>query len=126
MADNADLARLRERLIELGDRRKAFDIGHYWNACEEAEQAISELMAELEQLRETTMQQAHHQRVVDAAAAAIAEERDRYRDDAERLRDGVTIGVYSHGDGHRDWWSGGTWLYPGESVVVIDAAKDAK
>ena len=22
----------------------------------------------------------------------------------------------------RDWWSGGTWLYPGDAVVIIDAA----
>ena len=25
-------------------------------------------------------------------------------------------------DGSRDWWSGGTWLYPGDAVVIIDAA----
>lgn len=67
--------------------------------------ALLSLLTELEQLRA---------------------ELGRYREDAERLRDGVTIGVYAARDGHRDWWSGGTWLNPGEEVMVVDAAKDAK
>ena len=44
----------------------------------------------------------------------------------ERYRNAEVLATHSHGDGHREWWSGGTWLYPGESVIVIDTAKDAK
>ena len=44
----------------------------------------------------------------------------------EQYRNAEVLATYSRGDGNREWWTGGTWLYPGQSVVVVDAAKEAK
>jgi hypothetical protein len=33
------------------------------------------------------------------------------------------IGRYEGEDGRRQWWSGGTWLHPGERVVLITAGE---
>jgi len=34
-----------------------------------------------------------------------------------------TLAVYDGKDGRREWWTGGTWLYPWQKIVVIDTAK---
>ena len=44
----------------------------------------------------------------------------------EKYRNAEVLATHSCGDRHREWWSGGTWLYPSQSVIVIDAAKEAK
>mgnify|MGYP001558744665 CR=1 FL=1 len=36
------------------------------------------------------------------------------------------IGRNTSKDGHRDWWSGGTWLRAGQAIVVIDIAPELK
>lgn len=38
------------------------------------------------------------------------------------LKDADIIGHRESGDAHkgRAWWTGGTWLYPGQVVAVID------
>lgn len=52
-------------------------------------------------------------------------ERDANKQDAERLRDGDVLHVYDHPSGRRDWVTVGTWLQPGQSIIVVDAAIDA-
>ena len=48
--------------------------------------------------------------------------------EAERkeLEEAEVLGKYYGVAGRRWWWSGGAWLYPGQKVVVIDAAKGSK
>ena len=48
--------------------------------------------------------------------------------EAERkeLEEAEVLGKYYGVAGRRWWWSGGAWLYPGQKVVVIDAAKGTK
>ena len=36
------------------------------------------------------------------------------------------IGIYEGKDGRRFWWSGGTWLMPGEKVAVIYPKEEKK
>lgn len=150
----ADLARLREWLNRAPSHYYCED---RWYSCPKAEdgcaddrkgpecdcgaeaeyairQEIAAFLTELEQLRETTLQQAHHQRVVGAAAAAIAEERDRYRADAERLREAlrsaeivIDRGVELMTDEQVGQWDGVRhWLEFESFTDEIDAAKDAK
>jgi hypothetical protein len=40
---------------------------------------------------------------------------------AEIERAGDPLAAYEGKDGHRQWWSGGTWLYPGDRVVIMAA-----
>jgi hypothetical protein len=46
----------------------------------------------------------------------------RQYDELEGLKGGKdldVIGTYQGKDGRRYWWSGGTWLMPGEVVAVV-------
>jgi len=52
----------------------------------------------------------------EAAEASLAAER-------KELDETEVLGKYDGVAGRRWWWSGGAWLYPGQKVVVIDAAK---
>jgi hypothetical protein len=35
------------------------------------------------------------------------------------LTDLDRLGSYEGKDGRRDWWSGGAWLYPGDTVAIV-------
>ena len=56
------------------------------------------------------------ERELAAAQAQLAAER-------KELEEAEVLGKYYGVAGRRWWWSGGAWLYPGQKVVVIDAAK---
>ncbi len=43
------------------------------------------------------------------------------RKDSERLAKADRLALYDGKDGHREWWSGGTWLYPGDEIIQLDA-----
>lgn len=64
----SDTAKLAQFIIYNG-----FATGH----GDSVDSLLSELQWQLDELRERLSQQAHHQRVVDAAAASIAAERDK-------------------------------------------------
>ena len=73
---------------------------------------------------ETNIKLAHSwndqwQQRAEAAEASLAAER-------KELEEAEVLGKYYGVAGRRWWWSGGAWLYPGQKVVVIDAAKGSK
>lgn len=39
--------------------------------------------------------------------------------DARRYREAEELGRYGHNDGTRDWVTAGSWLYPGDRIVVV-------
>jgi hypothetical protein len=47
---------------------------------------------------------------------------DRFRELAEEFIAENALARYSGDDGHRQWWNGGTWLYPERAILEVDRA----
>jgi hypothetical protein len=54
-----------------------------------------------------------------AAIAALRNHAEELVRDARLLREAEELGRYGNDDGARDWVTAGTWLYPGDRIVVV-------
>lgn len=59
-----------------------------------------------------------------AMSNELAEENSALRADAERMKNADVLAAYKPDFGeHRQWWSGGTWLYPGDEVLIVSLGR---
>lgn len=99
----------------------------HWEGCERdhRECLIQRMADEIERLRAQTRGDAAALRMI---AEALGVPEDARRDGGimraiERLRAQITdaevLATYGRDDGWREWANVGTWLYPGDRIVVL-------